>query len=230
MNRADERYGAAGYAAGNAVGDSVENGAGSAAERGKSPLLLKLSKLVRVISVPPVMVAGIAAALAVATENVFRSPLEAVLTVLFLAAVPLLAYPLSHLLPKVRTRGRDGQRDLAFTLSAVGYAGGWLYGVLAHVTPALQAIFTAYLFSVTLLLIFNKLLFLRASGHASSVTGPLLLAAWFIGGWSIPAAVALYALIFWASVYAGRHTRGEFLTGTALTVAATVAAFLIYLL
>ena len=199
-------------------------------EAGKNRPLATPAKLIRVVSVPPVMVTGIVVALARATDVVFRTTFEAILTALFLGAVPLLAYPLSLLLPKVRARGREGQRDLAFALSTVGYAGGWLYGYLAHVTPALTAIFTAYLFSVLLLMIFNKLLFIRASGHACSVTGPLLLAAWLIGGWIVPAAALLYALIFWASVYAGRHTRGEFLTGTGLCVAATAIAFLICLL
>ena len=204
--------------------------AGEAGEAGKNRLLAALAKLIRVVSVPPVMVTGIVVALARATDVVFRTTTEAALTALFLGAVPLLAYPLSLLLPKVRARGREGQRDLAFALSTVGYAGGWLYGYLCHVTPALSAIFTAYLFSVLLLMIFNKLLFIRASGHACSVTGPLLLAAWFIGGWIVPAAALLYVLIFWASVYAGRHTRGEFLTGTALGAAATALAFLICLI
>lgn len=213
----NERYAA--YSAGEAT-----RGAG------KNRLLARLAKLIRVISVPPVMVTGIVVALARATDVVFRTPAEALLTILFLAAVPLFAYPFSHLLPKVRARGRAGQRDLAMVLSALGYAGGWLYGYLSHVTPALLAVFTAYLFSVLLLMIFNKLLFIRASGHACSVTGPLLLAAWFIGGWIVPAAALLYALIFWASVYAGRHTRGEFLTGTALCAAATAAAFWICLI
>lgn len=215
----NERFGG-GYAAGGAI----------AGGEGKNRFLTALAKIVRVVSVPPVMVAGIVVALARAADTVFRTPAEALLTILFLAAVPLLAYPLSRVLPKVRARGRAGQRDLAFVLSAVGYAGGWLYGYLSHVTPALLAVFTAYLFSVLLLMIFNKLLFIRASGHACSVTGPLLLAAWFIGGWIVPAVAALYVVIFWASVYAGRHTRREFLTGTALCAAATAAAFWICLI
>lgn len=196
---------------------------------GSKRLSAILARFIRIVSVPPVMVAGILTALARTTDTIFYSPTEAVSAIVFLAVVPLLAYPLSLLLPRIRKRGREGQRDLAFALSAAGYAGGWVYGYLTHAAPALMAIFTAYLFSVLLLLIFNKLLFLRASGHASSITGPILLSVWFIGGWIIPAALALYALIFWASVSSGRHTQKEFLTGTALCVAATAAAFLLYL-
>ena len=200
------------------------------AEPGKPRRLALPAKLIRILSIPPVMVTAVVLALFYTTDTIFRSAAEAWLTIVFLAFVPVLAYPLSKLLPKIRARGREGQRDLAFYLSAAGYAAGWIYGYVTGATASLQAIFAAYLFSVTALLVFNKLLFIRASGHASSIAGPILLMAWFIGGWSIPAALALYGLIFRASVYAGRHTRAEFLLGTGLCLASTVAALLLYLL
>ena len=189
-----------------------------------------LAKCVRIVSVPPLMMAVVMALLALATDAVFRAPAEALLTILFLGGVPLLAYPLSGLLPRIKKRGREGQRDLAFALSVAGYAGGWLWSCLTHALPALMAIFTAYLFTVLSLLVFNKLLFLRASGHAAGITGPILLALWFVGGFAVPAGLAVYAAVFWASVYAGRHTHAEFLAGTALCAASTVIAFLLYLL
>jgi len=222
MNTTENRYdGAARIAAGEVLPSAGEN---------RRRPLAPLAKILRVASAPPLMAAGIVALLARTTDTIFRTPTEALLTLLFLAVVPLFAYPLSFILPRVHKRGRDGQRDLAFGLSVAGYASGWLYGYLSHASPALTAIFAAYLFSVLLLLIFNKLLFVRASGHASSITGPVLLALWFVGGLAVPAGLLVYAAVFWASVYAGRHTRAEFLTGTGLCAAATAIAFLLYLL
>ncbi len=189
----------------------------------------KLALAIRVISVPPVMAALLVVALWFGEDGVFASIEEALATVFFLSLLPLLAYPISAMVPALRQKEREGQRNLAFALSVAGYVGAWLYGALGHRGAVLLFIYGTYLFSVAILLIFNKLLHLRASGHACSVAGPILLVIYFLGGWWVPALMALYAAIFWASVAAKRHTVGEFLLGTVSVVCAMLLSWLIYM-
>ncbi len=85
------------------------------------------------------------------------------MSILFLSVVPLLADPLSGVLPKYKSRGREGQRDLALVLNLISYAGAALYGFAAGVSRGLLFTFLAYLLSVLVLILFNKVIGIRAS-------------------------------------------------------------------
>ena len=183
--------------------------------------------VVRVLSIPPVMITLLILAVFLLREGVFRTASEAWRAVFFLALFPSMAYPVSWLLPAVRKKGREGQRDLAFLFSAAGYLGGFLYGVLYVRRPEQALIFTVYLFSLALLALCNGVFKRRASGHACSVTGTVILAGWQFG--MVGAAVGLlcYCVIFWSSVRAKRHTPTEFLLGTAVCAGAALAGWLL---
>ncbi len=180
----------------------------------------KLAYAVRVASVPPVMVLLLVLVLALFAEGVFPSWQDIAAMLCFLALIPLLAYPISWALPCIRRRGREGQRNLAFALTAVGYALGWCYGKLVSGNREQILVYTIYLVSLLLLLLWNKVFRLRASGHGCSVTGPVLLAGYYLGLPGILIAAACYLLIFWASVTTGRHKWDEFLGGSVLCLAA----------
>ena len=102
--------------------------------------------------------------------------------------------------------------------------------ITATVAAAVLTILAAYLISLMLLVLFNKVIKIRASGHACSVTSPLFFATYYFGlGALLPAAV-LYATIFWASIVTKRHTVKEFLLGSAVCiVSATMAIFVLML-
>ena len=187
----------------------------------------KLAYAVRVISVPPVMVSLLILVLAVFAEGVFCSGLEMIAMLLFLAIIPLLAYPLSWMLPCVRRKGREGQRNLAFALTAAGYVLGWIYGKFFSGNREQILVYTIYLISLLLLLLWNKGFQLRASGHACSVAGPTVLAGWYLGPVGIIVGAVCYLLIFWASVTTGRHKWDEFLGGSVLCFAACGISWLL---
>ena len=180
--------------------------------------------IIRIVSVPPVMAAILVAVLAVFRRNVVSTWGDVLLSLLFLSLLPAAAYPLSELIPSVKCRGREGQRDLAFVLSLVSYAAAWCGGLLGGMNGRLVLIYTVYFFSVLLLLLLNKALGLRASGHACSVTGPIIVACAYFGGWGALIGLPLYAAIFWASLRSGRHTAKELLLGTASCEAAYLLA------
>ncbi len=189
------------------------------------------AKIIRVATVPPVMVGTLIVLLSVFRNDVFLNLGESLMTMLFLALIPALAYPLSMLIPSVRRKGREGQRNLAFLLSVVGYVGGVIYGLAAKVSLPLMIVFGTYLLSVIVLTVMNKLIKVHASGHACSIAGPIGLACYFLPPVCVISALILYGLIFWASVHMGRHTVKEFIWGSLsspLSLAAVVFTTLLF--
>ncbi len=187
-----------------------------------------LAKIIRVVTVPPVMVGTLIVLLSILRTDVFAHMGESMMTLLFLAVIPVLAYPVSVIVPSIKKKGREGQRNLAFILSVVGYAGGVVYGLVAGVSEPLMVVFGTYFLSVIVLTVMNKVVKVRASGHACSIAGPIGLVCYFLPPVCIVAGLCLYAAIFWASVHMGRHTVKEFIWGSvssplSLTVVALLA-------
>lgn len=184
------------------------------------------ARLIRVLTVPPVM--ALALMLCLYGGGIVPDRAQALGAVLSLGLVPVLAYPISAAVPGLRRRGREGQRNTAFIMSLLGYAGGWLMGTLQGLGPGMMFIYGTYLFSVLILLVFNKLFKLRASGHACSVTGPALLIICFLRGWWPLPCLAVYGLSFWASLASRRHSAGEYILGSLSCVLAMGLALLLY--
>ena len=187
--------------------------------------LYVLAKIIRVVTVPPVMVGTLIILLSTLRTDVFSGFGESLCTLLFLAIIPLMAYPISAVIPSIRKKGRDGQRNLAFLLSFVGYSGGMLYALLAHVSRPLLIVFGTYFLSVIVLTVMNKVIRVRASGHACSIVGPIALLACFMGWVALAVGAAVVLLSFWSSVYLRRHTVREYLLGA---ISPLVSAALMY--
>lgn len=192
----------------------------------KRSILMKLAHAVRIISVPPVMVAILIVLLFTLRDDIFASTAEMVVSLSLLAILPILAYPLSVLIPSIRKKGRDGQRSLAMYLSALGYVAVFVYGLVAGVGNHLLLVYSAYLLSVIIILVLNKICHIRASGHACSVTGPLVFTAYLLGIWGIIVGTILWGVILWASLLMKRHTVKEFLLGTATCLVAFTVSLL----
>ncbi len=187
----------------------------------------RIAHVVRIISIPPVMVAALIILLFTLRDDVFRSTAEMVVTLFALSLLPALAYPLSVIIPAFKRKGRDGQRSLAMYLSAIGYVGAFVFGLASGSSDHLMAVFTGYMLSVVILLVANKVFHVRASGHACSVSGPLVYTAYFLGLWGILVGAALWGIILWASLTMKRHTLIEFILGT-LTCLVSFAVSLIF--
>ena len=173
----------------------------------------RIAKAIRVLSVPPVMVSVLILILAFSKDGIFRSALEKVITIVLLGFVPILAYGLQKILPGFKEQGREGQRKLAFITNLVGYSAAFLWALIADVENALLLICLTYFFSVVFLTICNNGLHYRASGHASSFTGPLVLLIYFFGWKVIIPCLVIAALIIWSSIYLKRHTVKEIVGG-----------------
>ncbi|MCI8332655.1 MAG: hypothetical protein HFE78_07505 [Clostridiales bacterium] len=187
----------------------------------------KCAKMIRVISIPPILVSALLVFLLVHSKEVVHNATELCLAILFLAVIPALAYPLQKVFPAYRDKGRTGQRNLAFLFTIAGYSAGLVYAVIGQVSKGLFEIHLAYFLTCAVLLFINKVLHKKASGHAAGIVGPLLFLIRFTGLWMIPVTVVIYGLIFWSSVILRRHTPGEFVLGTLTSFAAFAITLLI---
>lgn len=194
----------------------------------KKPVYMTIAHAVRIVSVPPVMVGILLVLLFTLRDDIFATPAEMVISLCGLTVLPILAYPVSALIPAIRKKGREGQRSLAMYFSTVGYVAVFVYGLIAGVGTGLMHIYAGYLFSVVIILIGNKVFKVRISGHACSVSGPLVYSGYFLGIWGIVAGLACWFAILWASLVMKRHTLKEFNLGTLTCLVSFTVGWLIF--
>lgn len=187
----------------------------------------RIAKIIRVLSVPPIMVSMFILILAFNKSDIFRNPIEIIIMIVLLGFVPALAYVLSSIIPEVKAKGREGQRKLAFITNLLGYSMALLWAIMTNVRKELLLICLMYFLSVVLLSICNKGFHFRASGHASSFTGPLILMIYFFGWKVIIPSLIIAALIVWSSIYLKRHTIKELAGGILVNIIAFILSVII---
>ena len=181
-----------------------------------------ICKIVRVLTIPPLLIGLLLVALYCVPSGVFHSFSSLLLSLLFLSVIPTLSYLVWAIVPKWRKEGRKSQRKLAFVFSIGGYFGGVIYALVAELTWGLRVILFTYFVSVVILTLINKLTVFHASGHGCGVTGPLLLPAFFLHPlWILPSLVML-GVVYLSSLVLKRHTLKELVAGSAAAVVAFV--------
>ena len=194
----------------------------------KKPFYLTLAHIVRIVCVPPVMVGILLVLLYTLRDDVIASAVEMAVSLLGLTVLPVLAYPVAALIPATRKKGREGQRSMAMYFSVVGYVAVFVFGLVAGLGTGLMHIYAGYLFSVVIILIGNKVFKVRISGHACSVSGPMVYSAYFLGIWGIIVGIICWAVILWASLVMKRHTFREFVLGTLTCLLSFAVSWLIF--
>ena len=186
------------------------------------------AKIIRIISVPPVMITFLLVILNTTRPDIFRNNVEVLTSIILLGIVPVLAYPFQLLLSSsLEDRGRIMQRKLAFIFSLIGYATALLWAILVHTSKELLMICATYFISVVILTFFNKVLKKRASGHACSITGPLVFLIYLVDWKLIFPCIIIAMLIFWSSLYLQRHTKTDLFYGVLSSLLAFALSFII---
>ena len=185
------------------------------------------AKIIRIISVPPIMITSLLVMLNATRADIFCSSTEVFISIILLGVVPVLAYPFQFLSSSMREKGRSMQRKLAFIFSLVGYSSALLWAVIVHVSKELLMICSTYFMSVIILTFFNKVLKKRASGHACSVTGPLVFLIYLVDWKLIFPCLIIAILIFWSSLYLQRHTKTDLFYGMLSNLLAFTFSFII---
>ena len=182
-----------------------------------------LAKSVRILTVPPILITGMLITLTVSLDNFCGSAAEMTLAIVLLGLVPILAYPIQKLLPS-KGEAREEQRTMAFVLTFTGYLTALICSVVGNCGRQLQYIIVSYFISMSLLVFFNKVLHVRASGHACSVTGTLYFLSFFLGPRAILPCVGIAAAVVWSSLRLKRHTMQEIFWGAAVCLPCILAS------
>ncbi|MFY9174868.1 MAG: hypothetical protein WAO24_05950 [Peptococcia bacterium] len=187
---------------------------------------IKFAKLVRIVTVAPLIAFGLLSITYGIRPELFQGLKNYLSAVIFLTVLPLTAYPLQPFIPKFRDKGREGQRNLAIVMAIIGYVCGMVYVLIARVPRAVLLIYLTYFFSGLGILLFNRVLKIRASGHSGGVVGPTALLVLFVGLEAIFYCLALILLVFWASLKTKRHSLSQLLWGSMIPLVALFLAIL----
>ncbi len=188
----------------------------------------KIFKIISVLSVAPLIALYVLTAIYRHDARVFGGGLWYGISIVFLTILPISAYLLEYWLPAYKTRGRQGERRLAFVMCISGYVLGTLASLVLHAPRGVQMIFLSYLVSGGLLTLVNSVFKFKASGHACGTAGPYLPLIYFMGGkvWYV---IFLLVPVYWARISMGRHTWKELLSGTAIGMGAAALTMAVFL-
>lgn len=187
----------------------------------------KTAKIIRVVTVPPVLAVIMLLVLYGYYGRRFAMPVQIFTAIVFLGIIPLLSYPLAYLW-KDLLEIREKQRKLAFILNFIGYFGAFVIGNAMNFSKMLRFIFAVYIVTVAVLTFLNKCLHLRASGHAASCAAPCIILSTAIGGGMTKISLLLYCAELWASVKLKRHSISEFLAGGLTAAVAFLFVWTLY--
>ncbi len=183
-------------------------------------------KAVRIITVAPVMALITLILMFAIRPHCIGGTLNFIMSAVFLFVLPVAAYPLQPVLPHFKNGGRKAQRDLAIIMAVVGYIGGIIYAFAAKTPHALTVFFMTYLLSGVLMVLFNKVFKIKASGHACGVVGPIAYMCVFLSPFAALGAVLVFP-VFYSSVRMKRHTPAELICGALLPVASLLISMLL---
>ena len=185
------------------------------------------AKLLRVLTVPPLMALFLVSALYIGMgKAAFGTPLRYFEAVFTLAILPVLAYPLCAAVPSLKARGRQAERNLAIVFSLLGYLMGALFAIFCKGTQLEMELYLTYLISGVLMGLSTFAFGFRSSGHACGVSGPFAMLTYKFGwGWLF--GFLLLIPVFSSSLRLKRHRLSELIAGAAISVGALVIAALV---
>ena len=127
----------------------------------------KLAKAIRVISAPPFAAAAFALILYFNPAGAIVRRDQLVACLLGLSVGPVLAYPISAALHT----GREKQRVIAMYISLLSYGILLVWSLLRPNSSEFRFVCMTYFMSVIMLIVFNRLLHVRSSGHSEHLDG-----------------------------------------------------------
>lgn len=168
---------------------------------------------IRKITVPPIFAMAFLVVIYFMKPFIFTSVWQLIGGIFFLGILPIIGYPLQKYIPYFKEKGREGQRSLAMIFCVAGYLLGTFTTFVTKASPELCMVYLEYLLSGIMMLIFNKVFHLKASGHACGIVAPVLLFAYF--NMFIPAVIGgLFVIpVLISSLKTKRHTMPQLLGG-----------------
>ena len=184
----------------------------------------KAAKLIRVLTVPPIMALFLTTALYIAFgSEAFAAPIRYFEAVFTLTLLPVIPYGLCALIPSWKKQGRKLERSLGIVFSLVGYIMGTLFALFGRGSRIELILYLTYIMSGALLGVLTFVFRFKASGHTCGAAGPFALLTYLLGPlWLIGYTVMVP--IFASSLKLGRHTAAQLLAGGVVSVGSLIAA------
>lgn len=189
----------------------------------------KLAKMIRVLTIAPILALLLINVLYFAKPNSFIGIGNYLFMTFTISLLPPLAYPIQRKFKIFKGDMRKGERNLSIIFSIIGYFAGFLFMLIANTTDIEKIIYLTYLFSGVGIAVFSFLIKVRASGHMCGVAGPIVIILSIFGMEHIYLIMLLGGVI-WASLYLKRHTANELIFGSLIPVIAYFLSRLIILI
>ncbi len=185
---------------------------------------IKGAKVLRALTVPPVMALLLITALYIGLgSRAFAEPVHYIEALFTLVLLPVLPYPLCAAIPSWRKKGRKLERSMAIAFSLLGYVMGLLFAVFGGGTAIEKILYLTYTISGLLLGIMTFAFRFKASGHTCGASGPFAMLAASLTPWWLLGYLAMIP-IFVSSIRLRRHTLGQLLAGSCVSVTALIIA------
>ncbi|MBQ3405001.1 MAG: hypothetical protein IJG63_06265 [Oscillospiraceae bacterium] len=184
----------------------------------------RIDRIIRVATVPSI-ITGLTVLLLYMPAHVLGIR-EFIMLEVCLLLIPSLAYPASELIKKSADR-RSRQRNAAMVFSAAGYLIGFIWMLLNPCCHVTKVLLLSYVLSIAALLILNKGLHFKASGHSCALTAPTALLTWQLSPLAVIPCALLIGAAYASSIKLGRHSLAQLLAGSAVSVAAVLLSMMI---
>ncbi len=185
----------------------------------------KIAKVIRVITVAPIM-AIILTSLLFLYENAYFRIWDYIMNLAMIVILPVLSYPAQRVFKIFKGDMRCGERKLAIIFSCCGYTINSLYLLFLPTSNIYKIMVLTYLFSGWLIFIFTFIFKSDASGHMCGVSGPVALLFYAFGTYFALFFILLIA-VGWSSIYLKRHNIKQLLLGTFIPWVSLIVSILI---
>ncbi|MBS4536546.1 hypothetical protein GOQ29_13050 [Clostridium sp. D2Q-14] len=183
------------------------------------------AKIIRILTIAPIMALCALSILYRLCPDIFIGYFDYIASIIFLTVLPISAYPLQPFIPKFCFKGREGQRNLAIIMGVLGYLFSIVFALYFNVSKELLIIYLVYFISGIGIVLFNRILKIRASGHACGIVGPISILVYFIGLKAL-LGVIIVLLVYWASLKIKRHTVSQLFWGSLIPICSLIIAVL----
>ncbi len=188
---------------------------------------LKIAKIIRIITIPPVCAIILITILYTKTSIVFNNWYEFIIAIFTIAIIPVLAYPVQKKFNIIKLNNkRTAERNLAIIFSISGYFGGLLFSIISKTPNFQQILYITYLLTGLGIAFGTFILKIKFSGHMAGISGPIITLSYLISYYFLFLYLIL-AIVMWASLYTKNHTFKEASYGSLLPIMAFIIANLI---
>lgn len=192
----------------------------------------KIAKIIRVLTISPIMALGICLIIFFGVEDSFSSVPIFLLTVFCLAIFPVLAYPFErkfHFMNKINPAltPRAADRKMAIVFSVISYTVILLVCLLNKESTIVKQLVLTYFISGVLISISSFAFKMEASGHMCGIVGPMVFLSVKISYWFLLILIPL-GFVVWSSLKLKRHTLVQLILGSLMPIIGFIISLLVF--